>query len=1229
MGAFEVEDGTGQDDVGNYAGGAANPLAGGGGGSDAIAANENEMTEQEMEDLTYAFQAADMDRGGAIDFDEFSLMLAVMGSTMTPDQVRGAMATAKAGFKQWMEMADAENVAKCQVIWDDYDDDNSGTMDLGEINNVIDALRNIGSDLPTFTKEQVDNMSSAGDGELNFAEFSRWYLQQQGLPDEFSAPKKGHVGGGGPAKEKGAVGKLASKASSIAIKPIAGLTKTVVSSPAELLRVSVRQNSNVDKGAEGFDEEQAAREMLEQEGEIIFAEFAYMMRGGDLKEFLPGDWQERAEDMCKLREAFDTADVDGDNQLELEELEMVVVAMNPKADVSPADIQKVWAVLNPEGKEWIPFGEYVEGMIEVKNDPFLSTVVPMDVPNRFQLLSLLIDTPINEDQEKLIYANCDPLTKAGIGLLKKMGSEEQTKEDIRKTLDQACAGRLHYLTPAQRANVTSVHFWCVFQAFMIAGITCGIAGAWENYLTGLFQTDGALDLYSSCPDFFADVDNPSSEYYNLSLPSNPEPWNGLGFTGDDVLWSNHQQQPISKWDVNYALDAYRQGEDCVPAALEEDGSLPDCSFTPGDAASCKTKPKKGAACIYTPPKDPKGECLPGTCAAYPKNITEYLQMGGNAVMGGTWNATKECWTPGFCTSDRSPVSYRSEEADCLAESPPGKWDPIEDDAATDDDESLECWPGECAPLRKTTVWRPYDVGIFMPVNIAMVVLMIVFELSGLMYTALRSAVKVSKALDLRLTPINADRAFVAKMLVRSVFELPDEEGEVMGVDAGGGEDEVSRPLLINILAVAWIKGRVLISGIVFKMITCMYFNWDSATWLKPWLGTAWACMLWDAMLCHAIMKGAEVQAIGVTTSVEVFNEIMDTFCPEYENDPSSLSDKARVQILRAIGVAIVKHGSMFPTMELLLRHAVNYLDMKKHKAVSVGGIIDDEEGWVEDFKEITLDESRAVLCTHMLCYVLDGFIGVAETSMWKKLLERVEECYQIERTNVEAYNDEQMREFIVMKMPKMKSAVSRIPMTGRYKNDYGRTEREELAELMTYVDVRAHRSLLVYLANPHQNMNGFIFTLVTTLLLEMRRWQLTWVCLLVTDAGEGNGVQPSPPEVRLPNVPRQPPGHDRAALLMHGPREEQGTRLRPNTTGVRSLEISTERLLVVRCRISWRRTARRPESWASCLTSLLSRSWTSAQLIHSLSAGPPPKWLELHRRRCNESISVTFQCNLY
>ena len=56
--------------------------------AEMIKANEAEMTEEELSDLTYAFQAADMDGGGAIDCDEFAMMLAVMGCDISMEQVK-------------------------------------------------------------------------------------------------------------------------------------------------------------------------------------------------------------------------------------------------------------------------------------------------------------------------------------------------------------------------------------------------------------------------------------------------------------------------------------------------------------------------------------------------------------------------------------------------------------------------------------------------------------------------------------------------------------------------------------------------------------------------------------------------------------------------------------------------------------------------------------------------------------------------------------------------------------------------------------------------------------------------------------------------------------------------------------------------------------------------------------------------------------------------------------
>jgi hypothetical protein len=51
----------------------------------------------------------------------------------------------------------------------------------------------------------------------------------------------------------------------------------------------------------------------------------------------------------------------------------------------------VWRVLNPEGKDAIVFADFVRGMLRIAEDPELKHVMPLDRPNRFQLLSLVID----------------------------------------------------------------------------------------------------------------------------------------------------------------------------------------------------------------------------------------------------------------------------------------------------------------------------------------------------------------------------------------------------------------------------------------------------------------------------------------------------------------------------------------------------------------------------------------------------------------------------------------------------------------------------------------------------------------------------------------------------------------------------------------------------------------------------------------------------------------------
>lgn len=341
--------------------------------------NESGMSEEELGDLTYAFQAADMRGTGVIDVNEFGLMLTVMGCDVTDAKIEELMSDAKTGFMAWAKLSDEENIAKCRDVWDQYDEDKSGTMDLKEITQVIAKLREMGSEPEPISAADM------ADGELDFDEFSAWFLKQEGLPDEFCAP-------GGKARtkvagEKGIAAKIIGRTIKTALAPLQIVGKAA-SGPAALLASSAKMVKSGAKKGKGVGSTKSAmvddtlleneiteeegdmlNEILNAKGKLLFAEFVFMMRGGLLKEVLSDDWQQRADDMTKLREAYDTADVDGNNELELAELEMVIISMNPKADVSSEDIGTIWRVLNPEGRDWIDFELYVRGMIKIKKDP--------------------------------------------------------------------------------------------------------------------------------------------------------------------------------------------------------------------------------------------------------------------------------------------------------------------------------------------------------------------------------------------------------------------------------------------------------------------------------------------------------------------------------------------------------------------------------------------------------------------------------------------------------------------------------------------------------------------------------------------------------------------------------------------------------------------------------------------------------------------------------------------
>lgn len=119
---------------------------------------------------------------------------------------------------------------------------------------------------------------------------------------------------------------------------------------------------------------------------------------------------------------------------------------------------------------------------------------------------------------------------------------------------------------------------------------------------------------------------------------------------------------------------------------------------------------------------------------------------------------------------------------------------------------------------------------------------------------------------------------------------------------------------------------------------------------------------------------------------------------------------------------------------------MQYLGMKRNNELYAGGVLDNQEGLIKDFKFLSLNECRATLCIHMLCYVLTGGIRINELLFWKKMVERVEYLYQADRSKytsthflfyeTASMSTTDLRAYMLKHVPAFKRLLDRIPIAG-------------------------------------------------------------------------------------------------------------------------------------------------------------------------------------------------------
>jgi hypothetical protein len=256
----------------------------------AVNIDSNALSDQDVADLTRAFQAVDMNGEGSIDAEEFVIMIKVMGGeSSTLEQAESVIAAAKERFMQWLKLQDQRSIQLCRDIWEQFDEDKSNSMDKREIDAVVLCMQEQGVDVDPFPE---DDIVAAG-GEIRFDQFLEWFLDQE---DAGQFQPTGN----------------------------------------EMLKKKKSRSFLKKRNEKKAEKKQTVdREALKKPGELCFAEFVFMLNNDMLAQYLSGsNWRKAVDALIKLRDVFDSSDVDGDNLLELDELEFVVLSTNPDASIS-------------------------------------------------------------------------------------------------------------------------------------------------------------------------------------------------------------------------------------------------------------------------------------------------------------------------------------------------------------------------------------------------------------------------------------------------------------------------------------------------------------------------------------------------------------------------------------------------------------------------------------------------------------------------------------------------------------------------------------------------------------------------------------------------------------------------------------------------------------------------------------------------------------------------------
>ena len=197
-----------------------------------------------------------------------------------------------------------------------------------------------------------------------------------------------------------------------------------------------------------------------------------------------------------------------------------LLSSDASVEPSPNDLEDIWKMLDREGDGEVDWFDFLRSMTMIEDHPTASRMIAgIDKPNRWALVSLLIDVPCCKIREQELLDDMSGVERKGIQFLE-FYQRPIDHVELHARLKRATKGELRRKTPEQLKRIKWIRMWLQFHLLWIATITNGIAGLWENYLMWARATDstGANNgFYLNCNDC-QDEDIFGMNLLNCTLP---------------------------------------------------------------------------------------------------------------------------------------------------------------------------------------------------------------------------------------------------------------------------------------------------------------------------------------------------------------------------------------------------------------------------------------------------------------------------------------------------------------------------------------------------------------------------------------------------------------------------------------------------------------------------------------------------------------------------------------